>query len=101
VGVVPFHDKGVHFVEYGALAVLNARAMLRSRPQTPRWLVLGGAWLLTAAWGLLDEIHQAYVPSRSSDWRDVVADWVGAALGVLLVHFVRRKPGLSTPTAHE
>jgi VanZ family protein len=91
VGIVPFRDKGVHFVEYGVLAWLNARAMLRSGFALSRRAALGVAFLVTAAWGLLDEIHQAFVPSRSSDWRDVLADWIGAALAVLLVQLLQRE----------
>jgi VanZ family protein len=96
VEMVPFRDKGVHFLEYGVLGALNARAMLRSGASLSRPGLLGVALLITAAWGLLDEIHQAYVPSRSSDWRDVVADWIGAALGVLLVHLVQRNKPLAS-----
>jgi VanZ family protein len=91
VGMVPFRDKGVHFIEYGVLGWLNARAMLRSRFELSRRAALGVAFVVTAAWGLLDEIHQAFVPSRFSDWRDVLADWIGAALAILLVQLLQRE----------
>jgi VanZ family protein len=33
---------------------------------------------------VLDEIHQAFVPGRSADLLDIVADSVGVTLGTLL-----------------
>lgn len=91
VGPVPFHDKGLHFVEYGVLGVLSARAMLKSRYPISERAALLIALLVTAVWGLVDEIHQAFVPNRHADWRDVLADWIGALLGVALVRLLHRR----------
>jgi VanZ family protein len=37
--------------------------------------------MLTMAWGLFDEIHQAFVPGRSADVLDLGADALGALVG--------------------
>jgi VanZ family protein len=78
---VPFRDKGVHFVEYGALAMLLAHAA----GGTWRHMRLVGLFALAAAvttlWGIIDEIHQAFVPGRVSDVHDVMADALGALVG--------------------
>jgi VanZ family protein len=84
----PFRDKGVHATEYGVLGVFLAHALsgtfIRSAP--PRlWL-----WsvALTVLFGMSDEIHQAFVPGRSADILDLVADAVGAVMGASLRLFV-------------
>ena len=55
------------------------------------------AVLLATLYGAFDEVHQAFTPGRSPDVRDVVADCLGAALGVaailLLIAIARRLRG--------
>lgn len=82
----PFGDKGVHFVEYGGLAFLVAHAARRTwaRHHPARTLALA-VWI-TVLWGLVDEIHQAFVPGRSSEVLDIVADGAGAVAGALSRH---------------
>ena len=77
-------DKGVHFVEYLVLGLLCAHACLHTWPDraAPRTIALGA--FLAAAWGLSDELHQAFVPGRSADVYDFVADACGASVGALL-----------------
>ena len=40
---------------------------------------------LTVLYGLSDEIHQRFVPGRVADVRDLMADTIGALVGVVLV----------------
>jgi VanZ family protein len=85
-------DKWIHLVEYGCLAVLFAWAF------SGEGLTAGRAALLTivatSIYGLTDEWHQAYVPSRSADIGDWVADSIGAAISggayTLVRLYVRR-----------
>ena len=84
LSVVPFRDKGVHFMEYSLLALFNARAARRT------WLDARWPWLVFVAagsaflWGYLDEIHQAFVPGRNAALSDVAADAVGALFGAFV-----------------
>ena len=56
----------------------------------------GVAVALAAGYGVTDEVHQAFVPGRSPDPLDWLADVVGAALGAgLVASFARRR---RTPT---
>jgi len=87
---VPFRDKGVHFVEYGALAVLLSIAFRGTWPTAPLRRPAFYAAVTTVLWGLLDEIHQAYVPGRSSDPWDLLADALGAIAGTLAFVLVTR-----------
>ena len=41
-------------------------------------------WVMALAYGLSDELHQAYVPGRQSSFYDVLADGAGALLGAAL-----------------
>lgn len=60
-----------------------------SRRRTTALLVLA-AFL----WGCLDEIHQSWVPMRSVEFADVLADTVGAVLAVAFGEGILRKTGL-------
>jgi VanZ family protein len=80
----PLRDKGVHFVEYGVLGLLLAHACLRTFVQHARLRVAAFAILFGVLWGLFDEIHQAFVPGRSADALDLVADSLGVVAGTLV-----------------
>lgn len=74
---VPLRDKGVHFLEYGALCFFIAHAVTVTWPG--RGLSgLATAVVATVALGLLDELHQSFVPGRASDLVDLIADTIGA-----------------------
>lgn len=86
---VPLRDKGVHFLEYGALGMLVAHATLRTWPTRSAARTLPLAVLITFAWGVLDEIHQGFVPGRSAEVLDLVADGLGAVAGAAFRFAVR------------
>jgi VanZ family protein len=79
-------DWSTHGATYAALAFLSQRSALHLalRP--------AAAWagVYAVAHGGLLEALQAAVPTRTPEWRDVVADTLGAALGVAAAA-VRRK----------
>ncbi len=80
---IPFKDKGIHAVEFCVLAVLWMHASLRTWPaRSPLRHAMATGWVVLH-WGLLDEMHQALVPGRNSEWLDLLADGVGATAGVL------------------
>jgi VanZ family protein len=68
-----------HGGAWALLCVLMARALDVSR--VPHVAVL--AFVASVSYGIFDEIHQSYVPSRTPDAMDVVKDAGGAALGLL------------------
>jgi VanZ family protein len=75
-----FIRKSAHFCSYGflgALAFFSWRATLPSlRRWSFPWAALG---ILTAfVAGSLDEFHQSFVPSRTSNFHDVLIDTAGA-----------------------
>lgn len=76
-------DKLAHFCVYGLLATLVRRAL--SGPRAGLVAVLA-----TSLFGVTDELHQAFVPGRSTEVADWVADTLGAALAVALYGGWRR-----------
>jgi VanZ family protein len=91
-------DKLVHAVVYGVLGALSWRGARRARPHHSTGRVVAVATLIAMLYGITDELHQAFVPRRSPDWRDGLADTIGGITGALLcAAFVsrrrRRRPG--------
>ena len=80
---VRFADKGLHFVMYGGLGLLLARAM-HNPPRTTRFRVVLAAFLLVVAIGALDEWHQHYIRGRSTELADWLADSAGGLTGALI-----------------
>lgn len=76
-----WNDKIKHVVGYGVLGALIWRAFDYSLPfRRKAWIVIG----ISVLYGVTDEIHQKYVPNRTCDFYDIVADAFGAACAVAL-----------------
>ena len=88
--VTPYPDYVLHAAEYFVLAVLLVRAFNSGLGTAvpDRRLLLTLA--LCIAYAASDEVHQYFVPGRSADYRDVLADGAGAALGLLAVQTGQR-----------
>lgn len=78
---VPMGDKLLHLLGYALLAALFFRALKATRPAAAPLALWGLSVLFTALYGGLDEIHQAFVPTRSADFLDFLADTAGALIG--------------------
>lgn len=82
-------DKFLHIAAYAPLGFLILRALTGGRLANIRWPRALAAVALSVLYGVSDEIHQIYVPGRTPDSLDVVADAVGAALGVAALASLR------------
>jgi len=84
--------KCAHFSEYFVFLLLLYRA-LRGRQSGWRWMWGLSALFIAAGYSLLDEVHQAFVVSRTASVYDSLLDSVGAfvALAVLWLWFRRRR----------
>lgn len=78
-------DKGDHVAAFAVMALCGLFGW-RGRPRVTLTLTLA----LTAL-GIAIEIGQHFVPGRTADWRDVVADVVGVGLGLALAHGVAHR----------
>lgn len=74
--------KGMHPAEFAILALLWYRA-LSGGGSGWRGRVALTAFVLAAGFGVLDEAHQLFVPSRTASVVDVGWDSLGAAVGLL------------------
>jgi VanZ family protein len=82
-------DKLVHLLVYAVMGVLFLVPLAEGRLSllTMRRAVM--AVVLTTLYGVFDEVHQAFTPGRSPDMRDLLADSLGAALGVAAMFALR------------
>ena len=99
---IEFIDKIGHCVGYAGLAFFIGSVLTIWRgyqARFPIWI-----WTLAVAYGAIDEYTQQFV-KRSSDRYDLLADAIGAALGLLVVHlcvlYVRRSQSMPAVEAVE
>jgi VanZ family protein len=76
-------DKSLHWLAYLGLAVLVVRALARGLPRPISLGVAAAAIAITVGYGATDEVHQMFVPGRTGDIYDLVADAAGAVAGTL------------------
>lgn len=78
-----FADKGYHAVLYFGLGGLVLWALrltaLRGKPY-----IAYVALIISMLYGLSDETHQIFVPGREYSFFDMMADTIGAALGIFV-----------------
>jgi VanZ family protein len=79
-------DKVLHAGAYGLLGILFYRAYRSRWPNASGWTMANASLLSAAFYGLTDEFHQYFVPGRSADPWDWLADTIGAMLGVIAYH---------------
>ena len=75
-------DKFLHASGFGALAFCLWMTVGFHAP----WL----NWIAITVIGSLDEFHQIFVPTRTADVLDVVADAIGAGLVTLALQLVKK-----------
>ena len=83
-------DKLLHAIEYAVFGFLIRRALVFQKDkflqEHANWLTI----LIGSIYAISDEFHQFYVPGRSSDIGDAIADVVGITL-VIFIYFIRKQ----------
>ncbi|HEX9252368.1 MAG TPA: VanZ family protein [Ignavibacteriaceae bacterium] len=85
-------DKIEHFGAYGLLGVFlylnlflqEKFALLKKYPAT-------FTVIIASIYGLLDELHQLFVPGRSAELLDWLADFLGSLTAVLITRYLVKK----------
>jgi len=84
-------DKVLHFIAYVALAAAVglwfSKKIWAKKPMLSFLICVAAA----SAYGAVDEIHQYFVPGRSCDIFDWIADTLGAATGAVVIMLCVRK----------
>jgi VanZ family protein len=84
-------DKVLHGILYGGLTVLLVRALAGGWRRSVTTGAAAAAMAIATLYGVTDEVHQHFVPPRSMDPSDVVADAVGAAAAAFGLYFAGRR----------
>lgn len=84
-------DKLMHLGAYGLLGLLCIGALPRPSDGGYGLRQVALAAAVAALYGLSDEWHQSFVPGRSADLLDLVADAAGGLLGALLGRLLSRR----------
>lgn len=90
-----FPAERFHLIEYGLLAYLTFRAL---RFDFPRTMAYGLAFLLTSAFGILDEGIQYLLPNRVCEFRDMMTNVIASGLGLVVVSVLFRKDACDAPS---
>jgi len=87
----PYFDKVLHFTAYALLGALFLRAFKTTRIKHHLKLILALSVLFSSLYGISDEIHQSFVPHRTADVMDALADMLGSIAGVYLYQLIVTK----------
>jgi VanZ family protein len=81
-------DKIKHFSAYMVLSVLLSLSLLvQDKSRFLKKYAFISAVVIAAVYGLFDEIHQMFIPGRTCEFMDWVADVGGAITGALIIYF--------------
>lgn len=75
--------KTVHILEYAILGILIYRAIKIENINKKEAILY--AIVITMFYGLTDEFHQSFTPTRTPRLRDVIIDTIGASGGIFII----------------
>lgn len=86
--------ESMHLVEFAALYILFVIALATSGKLSLRSSLIVA--IISASYGVVDEIHQSFYPYRSATLIDVAKDWIGvlAVWGHVRFHYFYRKKSI-------
>src|SRR5262249_39057450 len=79
-------DKYLHAMLYGGFGALLVRALAGGWHRRVTMGIVVATILLAAAYGVSDEFHQSFVPNRSVEAMDIVADTLGASIAAIALY---------------
>ena len=77
-------DKLLHAIEYFGLGIVVFRAVAGGLSSAVDGTRARLTMLITVAYAVSDEVHQLFVPYRSADVRDLLADATGGAIALVV-----------------
>jgi VanZ family protein len=93
---VEIGDKVNHYIAFFVLGFfLNLTLKYQNRYPVLKKNILLTTIIIAAGYGLLDELHQLFVPGRSAEVLDWIADFIGAISGSILAEYIYRRFNLA------
>jgi len=92
-----FQDKLIHAIVYGILGFLSIRAFYYKSNDFMRRNALVLSFSISFLYALSDELHQAFVPGRTAEIGDLIADFIGILTAEVIFFYRKinfRKPGI-------
>ncbi len=77
---IQYIDKVIHMAEYGVLGILLFRAFQKTLTYNRSTRIVLLSIIFATIYGISDEIHQSFIPSRTADIYDAIFDLLGAAI---------------------
>ena len=74
-------DVGAHAVVYAVLGASFVFGFTGARWRRVTFKTVALATVCALVYGISDEFHQSFVPGRTAEFRDLIADFCGAAVG--------------------
>ena len=85
---IPHMDKLAHAGAYALLGYLFFRVFQLTRIRKSAVLLVILSALSSSVYGISDEIHQYFVPSRMADIADMAANTVGSFMGAIAAQII-------------
>ena len=80
---IQYKDKIFHFIAYFAFGSSLIMGFIRNQANWSKTRLIWAVLLIGAAYGASDELHQYFVPGRSCDFADWIADCLGISFSLL------------------
>ncbi len=80
----------MHLGAFGLMGFLCCRWLKAERPLSGKITLLAAVFLVSL-FGILDEFHQSFIPTRTASVYDVLADFAGAVLGTAVYLFCSKR----------
>ena len=85
-------DKIKHFGAFFGLSILLSLTLIyQNKVLLFKKYFVVSALAISSIYGLVDEIHQSFIPGRNSEFLDWLADSLGAAAGVFIIFYLLKR----------
>ena len=89
---VAISDKFEHLGAFFILSILLSLALrFQNKNKYLKQNFLVASIVITSFYGVLDELHQYFIPGRYTEFLDWFADTLGAVIGVIIVGYLIKK----------
>ena len=82
-------DKILHFGVYFVLGFLTNRSMQQIEKLKSKSYLF--TFFIVSIFGALDEVHQSFVPFRSPEFADWLADSFGVLTFIFLINYIKKR----------